>query len=73
MDFLATADAVKWLAQSGWSAVESAVASGTGRTTWTVEATKGQNVVRARGRSRADAWQRALEKARDLGRRFAGS
>jgi hypothetical protein len=50
------------LHRAGWS-----IGDAGGRTSWIVSGTNGENVIRAEGRSQAEAWYRATLQAEAVG------
>jgi hypothetical protein len=62
-----TADSYKRLHRSGWSMGSTAFAGPTGHTWLLVYGRNGENQVRAEGATEVEAWQRAVEQARELG------
>jgi hypothetical protein len=54
------------LRKSGWSVGEAAF-SGAGRLVWRVDGQNGENQIRARGDTQAEAWHRACQQAEALG------
>jgi hypothetical protein len=54
------------LRRSGWSVGEAAFGGG-GRLVWQVDGQNGENQIRARGDTQAEAWHRACQPAGVLG------
>jgi hypothetical protein len=52
---------------SGWSVGDTAFVTEAGKLSWLVYGTNGENVVRAEGQIRADAWRAAYDQARAVG------
>jgi hypothetical protein len=66
-DYDPIADALRQLHRSGWSIGDVAAGDGAGGTLWLVSGSNGENQIRAEGKTRAEAWVRAVEQARGLG------
>jgi hypothetical protein len=54
------------LHRAGWSVGEVRLLTSEGAVWW-VTGSNGENALRARGRTQAEAWQRACEQAKSLG------
>jgi hypothetical protein len=59
-------DSFARLRRSGWSVGEAAFAGG-GRLVWQVDGQNGENLIRARGDTQAEAWHRACQQAEAVG------
>jgi hypothetical protein len=55
------------LHRSGWSIGDAAFHDGAGGLLWLVSGANGENLIRAEGSTRSEAWGRALDQARGLG------
>jgi hypothetical protein len=66
-DYDPIADAIRQLHRAGWSIGDVAAHDGAGGMLWIVSGSNGENLIRAEGSTRAEAWVRAVEQARTLG------
>jgi hypothetical protein len=66
-DYDPIADALCQLHRAGWSVGDVEAGDGAGRVLWNVSGHNGENLIRAEGTTRAEAWVRAVEQARSLG------
>jgi hypothetical protein len=57
------------LHRAGWSIGDTACHGGAGWVTWLVWGSNGENLIRAEGATRDEAWGRAVEQARAWGHR----
>ena len=55
------------LHRAGWSIGDAAFRDGAGGLSWLVWGSNGENLIRAVGTTRDEAWGRAVEQARALG------
>jgi hypothetical protein len=62
-------DAIGRLHRAGWSAGDAAFrdGGGAGELVWLVSGSNGENLIRAEGPTRSEAWAGAVEQARALG------
>jgi hypothetical protein len=60
-------DAFHQLHGAGWSIGDVGFHDGAGGLLWIVSGSNGENLIRAEGSTRAEAWIRAVEQARSLG------
>jgi hypothetical protein len=60
-------EALARLHRAGWSIGDTAFHDGAGGIAWLVSGSNGENLIRAEGASRDEAWARAVEQARALG------
>ena len=60
-------EALARLHRAGWSIGDVAFHDGAGRLLWIVSGSNGENLIRAEGATRADAWIHAVEQARTTG------
>jgi hypothetical protein len=60
-------EALARLHRAGWSIGDAAVAVEGGGLVWVVSGHNGENLIRAEGPTRDEAWVRAVEQARGLG------
>jgi hypothetical protein len=61
------AEALGQLHRAGWSIGDAAVRDGAGGLLWIVTGSNGENLIRAEGPTRSEAWIRAVDQARGLG------
>jgi hypothetical protein len=59
-------EALAHLHRAGWSIGDVAFRDGAGGLTWLVSGSNGENLIRAEGPTRDEAWGRAIEQARGL-------
>ena len=55
------------LHRAAWSIGDAAFHDGRGGLSWLVWGSNGENLIRAEGPTRDEAWARAVERARELG------
>lgn len=55
------------LKRAGWSIGDTAFVGPTGDRRWLVSGMNGENLIQAEGATQGEAWQRAMERARELG------
>jgi hypothetical protein len=60
-------EAIHQLHRAGWSIGDTAFTTAAGVVAWVVSGTNGENLIRAEGSTRDEAWIRAVEQARSLG------
>ena len=60
-------EALDRLHRAGWSIGDVAAPDGAGGLSWLVWGSNGENLIRAEGATRDEAWGRAVEQARALG------
>jgi len=60
-------EAIAILHRSGWSIGDVAFHDGAGGLLWLVSGSNGENLIRAEGPTRSEAWIRAVDQARSLG------
>jgi hypothetical protein len=60
-------EALDRLHRAGWSIGDVAFRDGAGGLLWIVSGSNGENLIRAEGATRSEAWIRAVEQARSLG------
>jgi hypothetical protein len=61
------ADALGQLHRAGWSVGDVASSDGAGGLAWLVSGSNGEYLIRAEGRTRAEAWGRTLDRAQSPG------
>jgi hypothetical protein len=65
-DARSVAHALDRLKRAGWS-IGDAEVDGPGARCWMVSGVNGENLIRAEGRTEAEAWGRAVDQAREVG------
>ena len=60
-------EALDRLHRAGWSIGDVAYHDGAGGLVWLVSGSNGENLIRAEGATRDEAWDQAVEQARALG------
>jgi hypothetical protein len=60
-------EAIRQLHRAGWSIGDTAFTTEARVVAWVVSGTNGENLIRAEGSTRAEAWIRAVDQARSLG------
>lgn len=66
-DFDPIDEAIDQLHRAGWSIGDTAFTTDAEGVKWVVSGSNGENLIRAEGSTRSEAWVRAAEQARSLG------